>query len=38
MSQAGVVRCIEAGARMVGGGCGTTPEHVRAVRWRIEQM
>jgi 5-methyltetrahydrofolate--homocysteine methyltransferase len=34
----GVARCIEAGARIVGGCCGTTPEHIRAVRRRIDQM
>ena len=35
----GIAKCIEAGARIVGGCCGTTPEHIRAVakvvrRWR----
>jgi len=34
----GVAKCIEAGAQIVGGCCGTTPEHIRAVRRRIEQM
>jgi 5-methyltetrahydrofolate--homocysteine methyltransferase len=34
----GIAKCIEAGARIVGGCCGTTPEHIRAVRWRIERM
>jgi len=28
---AGIAECIEAGARLVGGCCGTTPEHIRAV-------
>ena len=27
----GIARCIDAGARIVGGCCGTTPEHIRAV-------
>ena len=27
----GIKACIEAGARMVGGCCGTTPEHISAV-------
>ena len=27
----GVKECIEAGAKLVGGCCGTTPEHIRAV-------
>jgi 5-methyltetrahydrofolate--homocysteine methyltransferase len=34
----GVGRCIEAGARAVGGCCGTTPEHIGAVHQGIEQM
>jgi len=34
----GIAKCIEAGARIVGGCCGTTPEHIRAVRRRIERM
>jgi methionine synthase I (cobalamin-dependent) len=29
---AGVAQCLDAGARIVGGCCGTTPEHIRAVR------
>lgn len=28
---AGISKCIEAGASMVGGCCGTTPEHIQAV-------
>jgi 5-methyltetrahydrofolate--homocysteine methyltransferase len=31
----GIARCIEAGARVVGGCCGTTPEHIEAVRRQI---
>lgn len=27
----GIAKCIDAGARIVGGCCGTTPEHIRAV-------
>lgn len=34
----GVVACIRAGAQVVGGCCGTTPEHITAVRNRIEKM
>lgn len=34
----GLVRCIEAGARIVGGCCGTTPEHIRAARQAIEAV
>lgn len=34
----GIVECIAAGARLVGGCCGTTPEHIRAVRERIASM
>ena len=33
----GVATCIRAGARLVGGCCGTTPEHIRAVRRRIDE-
>jgi 5-methyltetrahydrofolate--homocysteine methyltransferase len=29
---AGIEKCIAHGARLVGGCCGTTPEHIRAVR------
>lgn len=28
---AGIEECLAAGARLVGGCCGTTPEHIRAV-------
>jgi 5-methyltetrahydrofolate--homocysteine methyltransferase len=28
---AGIAKCLEAGASIVGGCCGTTPEHIRAV-------
>jgi 5-methyltetrahydrofolate--homocysteine methyltransferase len=28
----GIAQCIEAGAQIVGGCCGTTPDHIRAVR------
>jgi 5-methyltetrahydrofolate--homocysteine methyltransferase len=28
---AGIVECLRTGARLVGGCCGTTPEHIRAV-------
>jgi 5-methyltetrahydrofolate--homocysteine methyltransferase len=28
---AGVEKCLQAGARLVGGCCGTTPEHIRAI-------
>jgi 5-methyltetrahydrofolate--homocysteine methyltransferase len=31
----GVAECIDAGAKIVGGCCGTTPEHIRAVRRMI---
>lgn len=27
----GIMQCINAGARLVGGCCGTTPEHIRAI-------
>jgi methionine synthase I (cobalamin-dependent) len=27
----GIQECIDAGATLVGGCCGTTPEHIRAV-------
>jgi methionine synthase / methylenetetrahydrofolate reductase(NADPH) len=29
-------RIVEAGARFVGGCCGTTPEHVRAIRSAVD--
>ena len=28
---AGIAKCVEAGARLVGGCCGTSPDHIRAV-------
>ena len=28
---AGIAECLHAGASLVGGCCGTTPEHIRAV-------
>lgn len=34
----GVADCIEAGARIVGGCCGTTPEHLGAVKEMIENL
>ena len=34
---AGIVECIRAGARLVGGCCGTSPEHIRAVAGMLEQ-
>lgn len=34
----GVAECIRAGAQIVGGCCGTTPEHIRAVHERIRDM
>jgi 5-methyltetrahydrofolate--homocysteine methyltransferase len=34
----GVRRCIEAGAQLVGGCCGTTPEHIKAVRRQIDLL
>jgi len=35
---AGIAECIEAGARIVGGCCGTTPEHIRAAAKFITSM
>lgn len=32
---AGTVRAAEAGARLVGGCCGTTPAHIRALALRL---
>nr|NIN00384.1 hypothetical protein [candidate division Zixibacteria bacterium] len=26
----GIAKCLQAGARLVGGCCGTNPEHIRA--------
>ena len=34
----GIAACIEAGARIVGGCCGTTPRHIKAVHKLIETM
>ena len=34
----GIAACIEAGARIVGGCCGTTPRHIKAVHRLIETM
>jgi len=34
----GVAECIRAGAQIVGGCCGTTPEHIRAVCERIKDL
>jgi len=31
-------RMITAGARMVGGGCGTTPQHIRAMRHAVDRV
>ncbi len=31
-------RMVEAGARFVGGCCGTTPEHIRAIRLAVSEM
>ncbi len=33
----GIAECLQAGARIVGGCCGTTPEHIRAVAGVLEQ-
>ena len=33
---AGIDECIRAGARLVGGCCGTSPEHIRAVAGMLE--
>ncbi len=35
---AGVAECVRAGAQIVGGCCGTTPEHIRAVHERIRDL
>jgi len=34
----GIAECVEAGARIVGGCCGTTPEHIRAVAKVLGRM
>jgi 5-methyltetrahydrofolate--homocysteine methyltransferase len=33
----GIAECLQAGARIVGGCCGTTPEHIRAVAGMLQQ-
>ena len=33
----GVIRCRNAGARILGGCCGTTPEHIRALAARLRE-
>ena len=33
----GIAECLQAGARIVGGCCGTTPEHIRAVAGLINK-
>ena len=33
----GILECIGAGAHLVGGCCGTSPEHIRAVAQRLLQ-
>ncbi len=34
---AGIAKCLRAGARLVGGCCGTTPEHIRAVASLLDE-
>ena len=34
---AGISECLRAGARLVGGCCGTSPEHIRAIAEMLEQ-
>jgi methionine synthase I (cobalamin-dependent) len=34
----GIIECIRAGAQVVGGCCGTTPEHIRAVHQSMEDL
>jgi 5-methyltetrahydrofolate--homocysteine methyltransferase len=34
---AGISKCMQAGVRLVGGCCGTTPEHIRAVAEILDQ-
>jgi 5-methyltetrahydrofolate--homocysteine methyltransferase len=34
---AGIAECLHAGAKLVGGCCGTSPEHIRAVAGMLEQ-
>ena len=33
----GIAKCIQAGAKVVGGCCGTTPEHIRAVAQMLKK-
>ena len=33
----GIAECLKAGARIVGGCCGTTPEHIRAVAGMLDE-
>ena len=35
---AGVVKCVEAGALLVGGCCGTTPAHIAALRRAVDSL
>ncbi len=34
----GVIKCIENGASIVGGCCGTTPDHIKAVAGRLKEL
>ncbi len=34
----GVVKCIRSGASIVGGCCGTTPAHIKAVSDRLKEL
>lgn len=34
---AGIAECLRAGAHLVGGCCGTTPEHIRAVAGVLDE-
>jgi len=34
---AGIAECLQAGAKLVGGCCGTSPEHIRAVAGMLEE-
>ncbi|MGB9879673.1 MAG: homocysteine S-methyltransferase family protein [Anaerolineae bacterium] len=34
----GIVACVEAGARLVGGCCGTSPAHIRAMVQACAQL
>jgi len=33
----GIAKCLQSGARLVGGCCGTTPEHIRALARLLKQ-